>query len=296
MGEASTKMKKIIFGLNLTDDKKNDQTDEQPLVTKRLTDWQQEELARTSEKVNEILKRATLPTGWLIAKAISGSLALLIGIGILRAIVHDLTFEQVYHNAPYLIIALPVLVAGWLVLFVLEKKRKATVGKSTELVQIKNRAEAAATHSADELSLPEDTVEMDFLTYRYRIKNGEIKIRPFLMATHLSVSMRAFVQDGKLCLADLEQLVEIPLKDFTSIERVNKNAMIPQWNKDVPWTKEPYKKYKLKNNQYGTIYVKPYYLVDFAIDGQVYELSVPVYEIAPFIALTHIEYHDEFTE
>jgi len=237
-------MKKIIFGLNLTDNKKNDLTDEQPLVTKRLTGWQQEELARTNDQVNEMQKRATLPNGWLIAKGAFGVLALIIVSGILGGFAKDLTFEQIYHNASYLVLALPELSVGWLILFVMEKKRKTTVEKSPELVQIKSQMEAVVSHSVDELSLPEDAVKIDFLSYRYLIKNGEIKPRSLLMATHLNLAMNTFVQDGRLFLANLEQVVEIPLKDFSSIERVNKNVMIPQWNKDVPWTKEPYKKYK----------------------------------------------------
>jgi len=289
-------MKKIIFGLNLTGNKKNDLTDEQPLVTKRLTGWQQEELERTREKVGEMEKRATLPSGWLIAKLVLGFFAIMIAAGLLSGLRDDLPFAQVWHNSWFLIVALPVLVAGWLVLFFVEKKRKKAVEKSPEFAQIQSQTDAVISHSIDEFALPEDAVVMDFLSYRYVIKKGEIKVRSFALATHLNASMGTFVQDGKLCLANLEQVVEIPLKDFSAIERVNKNVIIPQWNKDVPWTKEPYKKYKLKNNQYGMIFVKPHYLVRFDVDGQVYELTVPVYEIAPFIALTHIEYHDEFTE
>ena len=296
MGEDSTTMKKIIFGLNLTDNRKNELTDEQPLVTKRLTDWQEAELARTREKVNKMQEQSTLPTGWMILKLVLGVLAIMIATGIIGGIGKELDFARAWRNGWFLIVALPVLAAGWLVLFFVEKKRKKAVEKSPEFAQIQSQTDAVISHSIDEFALPEDAVAMDFLSYRYVIKKGEIKVRSFAMGTHLNVSMGTFVQEGKLCLANLEQVVEIPLKDFAAIERVNKNVIIPQWNKDILWTKEPYKKYKLKNNQYGMIFVKPCYLVRFDVDGQIYELSVPVYEIAPFIALTHIEYHDEFTE
>lgn len=294
--EETANMKKIIFGLNLTDNKNNDLSDEQPLVAKRITDWQQEELRKTCDKLVDLQKQATLPTGWRIAKWVLGILAILIAGGILEGIGEDLTFVQIWHNASYLVIALPVLGAGWTVLFAIEKKRKRTVEKSPELEKTKSQIDTVIHHSADEFGLPEETKDMDFLSYRYIIKKGEIKVRSLYTITYLNASLGTFVQDGKLCLANLEQVVEIPLKDYVSIERVNKNVIIPRWNKDVLWTKEPYKKYKLKNNQYGMIFVKPYYLVDFDIEGQIYELTVPVYEIAPFIALTHIEYHDEFTE
>lgn len=66
-----------------------------------------------------------------------------------------------------------------------------------------------------------------------------------------------------------------------------------QWNKDVPPNKEPYKKYKIKTDNMGTIIIKPYYIATFEIDMQVYELYIPNYELDNFIKITGFDYQDE---
>lgn len=288
-------MKKIIFGFNVTNNKKNEQSDDYALVTKRLDGWQQEELEKTREKSEYLQKKVTLPPLLLIIKTICLFAVIIIGSSIIGAVLKGNTFAQAYNNAAFLFYILPITLVGWIVILGYEKKRQKEVMNSAEPEQIEKQVEKIIKDSADELNIPEEAFEMDFLAFRYKIKKDEIKVVSTSMFTFVNIIMSVFVQNQKLCLANLEQLVEISLSDFVSIERVNKNALVPVWNKEVPPTKEPYKKYKIKTNQYQTIYVKPYYIIEFNIDGQIYDLYVPVYEISKFLQLTGIDYTDEFT-
>ncbi len=288
-------MKKVIFGINITDNKKNDQTDEQALVTKRLEGWQQHELERTREESNAIQKKITLPTALVITKFTSFFFTIVIGCGIISSIIKGNTFAQTYDNAPVLIYIFPIALIGWLTLYFYEKKIRKNVEDSPELEKMEKGVEEVIKQSVEEFDIPEDAVEMDFLAFRYKIKKDEVTIVSSGMFTYLNIVMNTFVKDDKLCLANLEEMVEIDLKDFISIDRRDKNAMIPSWNKETQYNKEPYKKFKLKQNQMGMLFTKPYYVVDFCINGQSYMLYVPVYEIAAFIKMTGIEYRDEYT-
>jgi len=288
-------MKKVMFCANITENKKNDQTDEQPLVTKRLEEWQQKELSKTRENAEEFNKKTSLPTSLLFIKTGLLFFAYMIVLGIANSLVDGNSIEQAYHNAAFLFYILPIALIGWLVIFLYQKKLEKSVNVSPELEKIEKEVQNVITQSADELNIPEDVIEMDILAFRYKIKNDKIVLIANGLCTHFNLPMKFFVREDKLHIANIEQIVEIALKDFVSIERMSKNAIIPQWNKENLPKNDPYKKYKLKIHGYGMIIVKPYYQVSFNIDGQVYDLCIPVYEIAKFVQLTGFEYRDEFT-
>ena len=63
-------MKKVMFSINVTDDKKNIQTDEIPLITKRLEQWQKDELERVRENAEEFKQKVSMPMAFNIVKII----------------------------------------------------------------------------------------------------------------------------------------------------------------------------------------------------------------------------------
>jgi len=288
-------MNKIIFGINVTENKKNDQTDHQPLVSKRLSEWKQQELSKTIEEAEDLTKRASLSKPLLIIKTVLFIVMIILATSILSSILKGITFQTAYHNAAFLFYILPVSFLGWIVLIIYEKTLTKKYEGSYEVENLVKRTDIVITNSADEFNVPEDAISMDFLAFRYKRKNDAIKLVSTYLMMYVVVSQDVFVREDKLCFANLKELIELSLKDFVSIECVQKNAIISNWNKDTPYNKEPYKKYKLKSNQDGMIYVKPYYIVSFNVNGQVYDLYVPVYEIADFVKRTGIDYHDQFT-
>ena len=114
-------MNKIIFGINVTENKKNDQTDHQPLVSKRLSEWKQQELSKTIEEAEDLTKRASLSKPLLIIKTVLFIVMIILATSILSTILKGITFQTAYHNAAFLFYILPVSFLGWIVLIIYEK-------------------------------------------------------------------------------------------------------------------------------------------------------------------------------
>ncbi|MDD4070553.1 MAG: hypothetical protein PHF05_08930 [Candidatus Izemoplasmatales bacterium] len=289
-------MKKVMFSINVTDDKKNIQTDEIPLITKRLEQWQKDELERVRENAEEFKQKVSMPMAFNIVKIILSILTLIIVVSLISSFSNGTTFKEAYENAPVVFYLLPVSALGWVGIILYGKKREKAVLKTDETEKMERLVNETVKRSREEFGIPEDVLEMDILAFKYKLKDDEIKVVSTGMISFVNLSMDVFVNENKLLMANIEQLVEVDLNDFVSIVRIDKIALIPQWNKNIPNNEEPYKKFKLKVNQFQQIFVKPYYIVKFNIGDDEYNLYVPVYEISRFIKLTGIDYNDEFIE
>jgi hypothetical protein len=287
-------MKKVLFCINVTDNKKNDQTDELSLVTKRLDGYQQEELDRIRNDSQEIQNSYTLPLYLTIIKSIAFLMTLIIAVGVISSYSAGNTIEQSFNNAPFLFYIFPFSLITGISITIYDKRRKSKVEESPEINKIEEQSNTLFSNVKAELDIPDDAIEMDFLGFKYKVVDNKIKVVNTGMLQYLNLGLFCYVKENKLCIANLEQLIEISLDDFVSIERVNKNFVIPYWNKEQSLNEEPYKKYKLKANNFGMIFVNPTYIVTFNINNQIYDLYVPVYEISDFIKMTGIKYNDEF--
>lgn len=165
-----------------------------------------------------------------------------------------------------------------------EKKKLKTIKLSKGQKKLRD----AVNNVYNELGVPDDAERIDILTCRYKVKNGDIiPVMSRLQYTpYINLSVRMFVQDRKLCIADLTNIYAFDLDSLKNIIKVNKRASFPYWNK----TEKP------KSNLYSghvsyrsrVFTVKSYYILTLTLNDEEYGLYFPSYEIEKFERLAEV--------
>lgn len=106
------------------------------------------------------------------------------------------------------------------------------------------------------------------------------------MGEYFNLEFMAYVKDGYLHLANLEDVHSFRLDEIKSIRIIKKHTTIMSWNKELGPNEEPYKSYKLTVDQYGIVHMKSYNIMEIEHEGQLYGLYFPVYERDSFERLT----------
>lgn len=190
---------------------------------------------------------------------------------------------QAYENAAILFWIMPFPIVTWLGLLIYEKVKFKQVESSGAIEDSLSRMNNISKVAFEQLGIPEDSIPMDVIGFTYKHKNDEIKIVNRGLIQAILFERNVYIEDGHLCLGDMERVQAIPLTSVIAVEEVKKNIMVINWNKDVPPNKPPY---KVKTNSMGMFIIKPYYVVSIRHLEDTYLLYLPYYEIDTFLTLT----------
>lgn len=167
-----------------------------------------------------------------------------------------------------------------LVLALLEWRRGKNVKGSSAFFDLSERIKKLNAQSYEALRVPENAVLADVFTFPYKPR---AKGRTKIFAPQYILAEAAAFREGELfCLADVAQVLGIPLDKIRRVLCVKRGAAFIGWNKETPPNKPPY---KVRSNQYGVHYVKRHYAVEIAGSEEFY-LLFPPYEwekIAPLL-------------
>lgn len=282
-------MTKILFSLNLTDNKNLDQRDELYFVSNNIDVSQEYKLQQTlNMKAKQELK-ASISIKLTVIEAI----AFIVWVSILAilsgSLTDGITFAQAYKNAPVIICMLPIVFVIWLFIFIYKRLIRKKVEESPEFEQSVQQVETVKKSCLSQLGVPEDAVQIDVISFYY--KDGKITRDKTLSIEFLNHEKYMYIKDNELCIADLKRVLKIPLNQFTSLEKVNKK-IAPMWNKKEDPTKGEVKKYKIRYDN-GMLNIKPYYIAHIDVGVDVYDLYIPAYDILKFINLTGLTIDDE---
>ncbi len=172
-----------------------------------------------------------------------------------------------------------------LVLWLIEKQKASHVMESQDFHQNMESIVNIHKESLDFLQVPENALNVDVFSRPYKIKNGKEK-RATDLFEYINFDMLVFREGEMLCLADDRSVIGIPLSDITGIYKINKRVNFSGWNKEDDFNTGAYKPYKITQNNYGILYIKPYYSLRFTGYGEVYEILFPAYELDTFVRLT----------
>lgn len=178
-----------------------------------------------------------------------------------------------------------VLLLVALFIWLLGKSKSKEAVKSEEFQEVEKKTNELIEESFESLGVPKEYKTVDVFVFPYKLKKGKVK-RAVPFADYINASVRLFVEEGKLCLADLSLVVGIPLENIERIVKVDKRATSLGWTKEEGYNEGVYKQYKIRVNSYGTLFIKPYYKIEFSVEAQPFELIVPCYDIQPFVELT----------
>ncbi len=279
-----------LFGWNMTKGQNVGNVDGAVFLTRTLSDEQNAALDSFQNSNEDFVKKSKLPLPLRIVQGICLFGWWIILIGILKA---DVSFAEGYRNAPGLYWALPICFVLWLVLFMLGKYCQKQLAQDDALKEHFENAESLTQMARNALGIPEDAQNIDVLAERYVLKDGEIKHKDFNMTNFLNLDLFIFYEDGNLCLADLRQRLDIPLRSLHTMRLEKKKKSFPEWHKSEPSNAPKYKPFKIAVNQYGHVFSR-YYRVDISdVKGEFY-LLIPEYDGDVFTEVTHI--HPETRE
>jgi hypothetical protein len=270
---------KNIFALNIEKQSSQPRLDGDCFTTNRIDVIQQQTIDKTAEEFETQVKENSSPQWLKITITALFILGLIGATGIINALV-ETSLAVAFENAGWLFFASGISVLVGIVFFYLEKKKQKKMVESDEFQTFTSQIETSIMESHAQLGIPEDAQKIDVFGFSYVMKNGKVKLKTNLMFQYILIEWNAFVQNGNLCFADLHQVISIPLASIVRIQEVKKRIGFSGWNKEINYNKPPYKAFKYVENDYGTVYVKPYYSVQVIDAFGEFEFFIPPHELS----------------
>lgn len=273
---------KVLFGINLTDNRKNEKLDGAELLVDAPSALSLKLLEEGATGFTDAVERSRLPILFRVLQWISGLTAGVIGIGILRATTGEdsVSLAEGFRNAPWLFVACIASAVIFLVLLLWSRFRFRSVVDTKEFDRVQGRLENDVLRIFRELGVPEAAVDVDFFSLYYQQRGKEIKIcKKWLQSVEfITTCQKLYKDETNLYLADMEGKRSIPLASLRAIRTVKKRVGMDEWNKEEELTSERYKPYRLHEDDNG-IYMKQYHVLEFFLRGSEWLLYFPCYEL-----------------
>ena len=208
------------------------------------------------------------------------------------------TMAEMIESSLYAVIMMSVGLVGFIVISVIEalqSKKFANANGIKTLSELEEyedihefneeAEEAEEKRVKEELGIPEDAKDMDFLSFFYREgEDGPFPIKPF---DFMTLEMFAFADEKSLNIADYNDVYSISKSSIKEIEKIEKETTLLGWSKDESFDSPEYAEYEIKENEDGFIVIPYYYSVK--IEGEEeFELLIPPYEVEEFRRLSGI--------
>lgn len=281
---------KPFIGIDLTQDKNNEQYNGQKFVVKKPSEVLSQALEKTGEEsIDMITKKSQLPLAVRIIYWALGILGFSALMGLIRFLIDDeMSIGEAYTAAPLLFFAIAGCLIVWLVVFVIARKKEKSILESDENKNIDANWDIISANIFSELSVPLDAKAVDIISFTYKIKNGKIKPceKGFELSPYCNYEYRIFKDAENLYLANLDEKYAISLSSLKAIHTVKKNVTVPLWNKDEEYNKGIYKRYKIREGKYGDITFKSYHILEFEHCREVWGIYFPNYELPVFEEIT----------
>ena len=278
-------MLKPLFGFDITEDINNQTFYADKFAVKKVDAEIEKKIEESSAALESTAEKAKIPAILTIAQHLLFYYGLIVVLSIFAN-----GPKTLFENSPIIFITgIPSLILGigiWL--YSKNKEKNVCTDPNTEaqLKELEEYAEAAF----DNLGVPKDAkTVVDLLLFSFKFKDGKLKITSPVFYNHV---YKIFLDGFTLCIADVGTLYSFPLENLKAIRKINKNAIISQWNKEEPYNKGEYKKYKMSTGNFG-ITTRPYYVLEIEKDGEEYGIHFPCYELPTFEALTGLTVTDQ---
>lgn len=278
---------KPLFGFDLTNDKKNQTFYADKFLTKEVDNEILQRINDATSAIESTIKKASVPSVLMIIQYLAFIYGIIVVGSMLGA---DVSFSQAFKNAPVMCVTgILSLIPATIIWFYSKMKQKKVYSDANAKVQME-KLEKYADEAFDNLGVPKDCSSLaDILLFSFKCKDGNVKITSPTFINHV---YRVYRDGYALCIADVGSLYTFPYETFKAIRKVKKAAILSTWNKDEPFNKGEYKKYKIEQTNIG-IRSKPYYILEIEKDGETYGIYFPCYELPTFEALTGLTATEE---
>ena len=285
---------KPLFGIDVTENPENEQVNGEGLIVRTLPKKLQDALEARTQEAEDAAQKSRMPLWFRMVRNLCGYFGLIVFVAVVSNL-GELGFSKIMKNAPLLVIGGGVALVVWAVMFYLSIKRARRVAEQGNVQEISDALDKSMADAYRALGVPQDAANADVLAFSYRVKEGAIKPHssPLQTTPYLNLDLKAFVEDGNLCLADLECVHAIPLSSLVKIHTVQKRISIPVWSKEIEPREGVYKAYKMSVDKLGDVFFKPYHILEFTQNGEAWGVYFPCYELPTFEALTGLSAEEE---
>ena len=291
-------MKDVIYmkpflGIDLTTNKKNEQMNGEEFVIAKPALSLTQSLESSSENVEETIEKSKLPLPIRIGHWICGAVGALVAFSILKALSGEdsVTLAEAYQNASWLFWLGGACLVAWAVLKLISVRKEKNVLETEESSQVFNHLDKTCDAILADLKVPQDSKEIDILSFFYKLKGEEIKVceKGLQIAPYINPIFHIFADTENLFLANLDGKYAIPLSAIKGIKSIKKTIHIMGWNKDEEFNKEMYKQYKLSEDNYGCIICKSYHILEFEHNNDLWGIYFPCYELPVIEEITGLK-------
>lgn len=284
---------KPFVGIDITENKKNEKINGEEFIVDSVSQIQKNNFDDAQQDALELVEESKLPLVLRIIQGACGLVGLMLLSGVLRAFTDEdsVSFAEGYQNAPWLFWLCGVCLAVWGILKALSVKKEKETIYAEKGENVAGKLESISKNIYAELGVPPHAEMVDILSFAYKMKDGEPKAKEMGLSTtpYINTEVKAFVEEDKLILVDLEHKYAFPLNSLQAIRTVKKSIMVPFWNKEEAPKEEKYKEYKLRVDDHGCVYLKPYHILEILKDNELWGIYFPCYEIKVFESLTGIK-------
>lgn len=279
---------KPFLGIDHTTDKKNTNTNGAELYPQKPSPELETALENAAINVGAAFNKAKLPLPLRILGWICHFVLAVVVIGVLRSLGGEdaVTFSQIIEKAPWIFVVGGVALALGGILHFVGKKHAKNVMESDESKHSIAQLESLSASVYSDLGVPDNARNVDIISVSYKEKNGEIKLESVVFD---NPEFKIFADKDYFYLADLRGKYQFSRDAIRGIRTLKKNLMVKDWNKDEPYNSEKYKKYKISVDKYNRIYCNPCYILEVNIDGKLWGIYFPPYELPLFEALSGLK-------
>ena len=203
---------KNLFGLQFREDLEKDILDGTPFESARVSMQQEQLLENIEEEKEDLYQKANLPLVLRIIMQIGFYMGGLLFVSDVFGILNR-SFEQVWNDTWYLVIAAVILLAVSLALFLMQRQKIREARKIAEETMLEERTQRLEDASRKELGIPENAVHIDVIQTSYELMDDEEEA----YGSENNISLYAYCQDDSLCFANTVWVFKIP---FSSIQKV----------------------------------------------------------------------------
>lgn len=254
--------------------KKGDNSRSDKFILRELKDDNRKEIEELRDETQALEKKKKIPF-WV---SILIYILAIAGLIIVGAFMKNLNkFSQLMESVGYLFyigIGLIVVAIGLTILISYHNKK---LNQDPEVLEFFDEATKKIEDVKAALEIPSTAIDVDIVISMIKLdKNGSEKIVKMLDFFGDNNEVSLFVEDNKLCIADIELVLGIPLDSIIGFELVDKKIKLPSWNKEDNPKSEKYSEY-VKTVSDGII-LKNYYQLVFEVDKEKYYIVIPNYE------------------
>ena len=265
-------------------------------VLRKSSDDMDEQQDEMEEKMGELKKKSSIHPALNIFGTILYAVAIILLVAGIRACGNtDEDVMAFVFRSWWLWLLGGCSLIGAIIINVIKRKKAKEVVESEEFKSFEKQSTEVCNKSYEELNVPQNAYDVDLFVSFVKVKASGKKVNALIMSECDNPEFKVFVEDGKLCIADVSMVVGVPLENLVGIEKINKTISFTDWNKTTSYKDGEYRSYKITENKYGTLFIKPYYALKLTVENEEYSLYFPPYELDKILSVTGLKNPDEQT-